>query len=165
MAGRVRPRTVEAEAEGQRQRQQDHADLEIEAPGGERRLDVRAHAESTRKSTSDTSAAECERQHERHGDRLAARRAVGDQGLDQLFGLHELVSSIERGQRLEGAVKRDAHGALAHAQPRGDVGGAVSLEGNLLHDPPLALRQAREQPPRVHGRAASTSTASSGASA
>ena len=34
-------------------------------------------------------AAECECQHERRGDRLAARRAVGDQGFDQLFGLHE----------------------------------------------------------------------------
>ena len=60
------------------------------------------------------------------------------------------ISSIESSKRLEGAVKRNANGAFAHAQTRRHIGCAPSLQGNFLHDPTLALGQTRQQPSGVY---------------
>ena len=47
-------------------------------------------------------------------------------------------------------MQGDADGALAHAQPLRDLGGATPLQGDLLDDAALAFGQAGQQRLLVH---------------
>ena len=46
-------------------------------------------------------------------------------------------------------MQGDSDGTLAHAEPDRDIGGAVPLERDLLHDGALAIRQACEHALRI----------------